>query len=157
VRISELAEELGVPTSTLRYYERIGLAPSPPRTASGYRDYDDETAARLRFVTRAKRIGLSLEQIAEVLPVWDGIHCTPTHEQISGLVEDKRAEILARIDELHRLVEQLDEVRKLLETEPPPTACVPDLSCCVPTPPTRFTALTGMPTRLPSTPKKTST
>jgi DNA-binding transcriptional MerR regulator len=69
VRISELADRIGVAPSTVRYYERIGLIPDPPRTPAGYRAYDDGDATRLLFVIRARRIGLTLEQIAEVLPV----------------------------------------------------------------------------------------
>ena len=57
MRISELAERVGVPTSTVRYYERVGLVASPARTASGYRDYDDDAASRLLFVTRAPTSG----------------------------------------------------------------------------------------------------
>lgn len=133
MRISEVADQLGVTPSTVRYYERIGLVPSPPRTAAGYRAYDDEAAARLLFVTRAKRIGLTLEQIAEVLPIWDGVNCAVTHEEITRLVEAKRADVLARVQELERFAAQLDDIRVALEDAPPPAACRPDLSCCVPT------------------------
>ena len=48
MRISQLADSAGVPTSTVRYYERVGLMVAPARTASGYRDYADDAAARLR-------------------------------------------------------------------------------------------------------------
>jgi DNA-binding transcriptional MerR regulator len=132
MRISELAEQAGVPTSTVRYYERIGLVPPPARTASGYRSYDENAAARLLFVTRAKRLGLSLEQIAELLPVWNGINCGATHEQITQLVEAKREEVIDRIRELQEFADQLDGVRDALLESPPPTACLPDLSCCMP-------------------------
>jgi DNA-binding transcriptional MerR regulator len=148
MRISEVAEQLGVAPSTVRYYERIGLVPSPPRTASGYRTYDDEAAARLLFVTRAKRIGLTLEQIAEVLPIWDGVNCAATHEQITRLIELKKAEVQERIGELQRFAEQLDEVRVALDEAPPPAACLPDLSCCVPDAGVAaVTPIVGMPTR----------
>lgn len=132
MQISEVADRLGVAPSTVRYYERIGLVPSPPRTPSGYRSYDDEATARLLFVTRAKRVGLTLEQIAEVLPIWDGVHCAATHEQIAGLVEAKHAEVLERMRELQRFADQLEEARMALEETPPPAACLPDLSCCIP-------------------------
>src|SRR5262245_49319823 len=132
MKISELAEQAGVPPSTVRYYERIGLMPSPPRTDSGYRDYDDEAAARLTFVARANRIGLTLDQIAEVLPIWDGVNCAATHEEITRLVDAKRAEVVERMQELQRFADQLDDVRIALEESPPPAACLPDLSCCVP-------------------------
>lgn len=133
VRISELAHRVGVPTSTVRYYERIGLVPTPRRTTSGYRDYDDASVARLEFVHRARSLGLTCEQVAEVLPIWDGINCAATHEKVSELVEVKRAEIRDRIGELERFAEQLDAVRDTLQESPPPESCLPDLSCCMPT------------------------
>lgn len=148
MRISEIADRLDVAPSTVRYYERIGLIPSPPRTSSGYRNYDDEAAARLLFVTRAKRIGLTLEQIAEVLPIWDGVNCAATHDEIVLLIDTKRIEVLERMRELQRFAEQLDEVRIALEENPPPTACLPDLSCCVPeTGEASVIPIAGMPTR----------
>lgn len=132
MRISELAQQAGVAPSTLRYYERIGLMPSPVRTSSGYRTYDDAAAARLLFVTRAKRMGLTLEQITELVGVWDGVNCGAAHERITQMVDSKRAEIADRIRDLEQFAEQLDEVRATLDTSPPPATCLPDLSCCVP-------------------------
>ena len=81
MRISELAEVAGVPTSTVRFYERIGLLGEPARTASGYRDYGEADAARLVFVSRARRMGLGCDQIADLLPVWDGANCAAAHER----------------------------------------------------------------------------
>ena len=52
MKISELADQAGVTTSAIRYYERIGLLPSPIRTDSGYRSYDNGATARLVFVTQ---------------------------------------------------------------------------------------------------------
>jgi DNA-binding transcriptional MerR regulator len=132
VRISELADQVGVPASTVRYYERIGLVASPARTAAGYRDYDDGDAARLLFVTRARRMGLSCDDIAEVLPIWDGTNCGAAHERVTRLVQTKRAEVGERIEELERFARQLDDVREALEASPPPDACRTDLSCCAP-------------------------
>jgi DNA-binding transcriptional MerR regulator len=132
MRISELAEQAGIAPSTLRYYERIGLMPTPARTPSGYRTYDDAAAARLLFVTRAKRLGLGLEQIGELLDAWTSMNCSATHRQVSELVELKRAELRERIDELQHFADRLDEVGALLRESPPPLACLPDLSCCVP-------------------------
>src|SRR5688500_5606149 len=51
VRISQLADEVGVPVSTVRYYERIGLMAEPGRTVSGYREYDVDSATQLLFIT----------------------------------------------------------------------------------------------------------
>jgi DNA-binding transcriptional MerR regulator len=132
MRISELAERVAVPTSTVRFYERAGLLAEPARTPSGYRDYDEGAASRLLFVTRARRMGLSCEQITELLPIWDGTDCAAAHDAITDLVDAKRAEIAEHITELQRFADQLDEVRLLLDSSAPPPACRTDLSCCLP-------------------------
>ena len=132
MRISELAESVGVPTSTVRYYERVGLMALPARTASGYRDYDEDAAARLLFITRARRMGLSCEQITALIPVWAGTNCGAAHDRVGLLVEEKQAEIAERIAELEQFAAQLDAVRATLEAESPPRACRADLTCCVP-------------------------
>ena len=108
VRISELAESVGVPSSTVRYYERVGLLAAPARTASGYRDYDDDAAARLLFITRSRRMGLSCEQITALLPVWAGMNCGAAQERVDQLVVEKQAEIADRIAELQQFAAQLD-------------------------------------------------
>ena len=132
MRISELAESAGVPTSTVRYYERVGLLARPDRTASGYRDYGEDAAARLLFVSRARRMGLSCEQVTSWVAVWAGTNCGATQERVTRLIEDKQAEIARRVTELQQFSAQLDGVRARLEAEPPPSACLADLSCCVP-------------------------
>ena len=82
MRISELAESVGVPTSTVRYYERVGLLALPARTSSGYRDYGEDAAARLLFIARARRMGLSCEQITSLIPVWAGTNCAAAHDRV---------------------------------------------------------------------------
>jgi DNA-binding transcriptional MerR regulator len=135
VRISELAASAGVPTSTVRYYERVGLLTLPARTSSGYRDYGDDAAARLLFITRARRMGLSCEQVTDLIPVWDGVNCGAAQERVGRLISEKQAEIAERIAELEELAAQLDTVRDALEAEPVEQACRADLTCCVPVSP----------------------
>lgn len=132
MRISELAESVGVPTSTVRYYERVGLMALPARTSSGYRDYGDDAAARLLFISRARRMGLSCEQITSLIPVWAGTNCGAAHDRVVRLIEEKRAEIAERIIELEQFDAQLVAVRAQLASESPPSACRADLTCCVP-------------------------
>ena len=132
MRISELAGSAGVPTSTVRYYERVGLMPLPQRTASGYRDYGDEAAARLLFITRGRHMGLSCDQITSLIPIWAGTNCSAAHERVGQLIDEKQAEIVDRIAELEQFSAQLDTVRTALEAESPPQACRSDLTCCVP-------------------------
>ena len=67
MRIGELAERVGVNPKTVRYYEGIGLLPRPERLPSGYREYSDDDVDRLAFIKRARRLGLSLTEISEVL------------------------------------------------------------------------------------------
>ena len=138
---------MGVPTSTVRYYERIGLLGEPARTASGYRDYDEASATRLLFVSRARRLGLSCEQIAELLPVWGGVNCVSAHDKVIRLIDDKQAEVASRIAELTAFAAQLDNVRATLETSPPPPACRTDLMCCVPSGPAELVPVELVPRR----------
>ena len=147
MRISELADRVGVPTSTVRYYERVGLMSVPARTSSGYRDYADDAAARLRFITRARRMGLSCEQITALLPVWAGTNCGAAHEQVGRLVDQKQAEIAERIAELEQFSGQLDTVRASLAAEAPLAQCRSDLTCCVPESPGRPVAIELAPRR----------
>lgn len=132
MRISELAERVGVPTSTVRYYERIGLLGAPERTASGYRDFDDEAATRLLFVHRARRMGLSCDQVTALLPVWDGADCAAAQERVGRLIDDKITEANTRIEELQEFVVELERVRDLVDEAPAPAICRTDLTCCVP-------------------------
>lgn len=132
MRISELADTVGVPSSTVRYYERVGLMALPVRSASGYRNYGDDAATRLLFITRARRLGLSCEQISSLLPLWAGTNCAAAHERVGRLVEEKQAEIAERIAELRQFSAQLKDIRSSLDAEMPPPACRADLTCCVP-------------------------
>ncbi len=65
--IGRLADEAGVSIDTVRFYERRGLLPEPERTPSGYRSYSDEDIWRLRFILRAKELGFTLREVAELL------------------------------------------------------------------------------------------
>lgn len=68
---AELARRTGCNLETVRYYEKVGLLPEPPRTASGYRSYDTIHERRLRFVLRARELGFSLDEIRELLRLVD--------------------------------------------------------------------------------------
>jgi DNA-binding transcriptional MerR regulator len=67
MRIGELAERAGVNPKTIRYYESVGVLPEPARTDAGYRTYDPEDVDRLAFVRRAQQLGLTLDEIREIL------------------------------------------------------------------------------------------
>lgn len=70
LQIGTLAADLGLNPKTIRYYEAIGLLPEPRRTDAGYRLYDAATRDQLRFIVKAKQVGLSLAEIGEILALW---------------------------------------------------------------------------------------
>ena len=64
---SQLVHKAGVNVETLRYYERRGLLPEPPRRDSGYRQYSQDDVARIQFIKRAKELGFTLQEVQELL------------------------------------------------------------------------------------------
>jgi DNA-binding transcriptional MerR regulator len=103
--ISAQASTLGLSADTLRYYERLGLLPPPRRTASGYRLYDEDTTERLNFICGAKRMGLRLADIKELLDIRDRGQCPCGHTK--NLVKRRLAEVEAEIDQLSAVRGQL--------------------------------------------------
>jgi MerR family transcriptional regulator, copper efflux regulator len=130
-RIAEVATLAGVSSATLRYYEQIGLLPAPSRTSSGYRMYDDSAVDRLAFISRAKQLGCSLEEIADLTLAWDGGECGPIQDHLRGLVASKLEEATAEILSLGTLRDELRAATEALERHRPVGAC--DDSCgCLP-------------------------
>lgn len=118
MRIGELAGELGLNPRTIRYYEAIGLLPEPPRTGGGYRAYNQDDLDRLRFIRAAQRLGLTLDEIREVLAFAE------RGEPPCGFVRDRLrrevAAIDARIAELLALRGELASLQAKAERLPPP-------------------------------------
>jgi len=107
--IGALARAVGVNVETVRYYQRIGLLPRPPRARGSIRRYPPETLRRLRFIKRAQSLGFSLEEVAALLQLADGEHCAETRvlgEKKLGLVQRKIEELAAIRAALERLVER---------------------------------------------------
>lgn len=69
--IGTVATALGIKPRTLRYYEALGLLPSPSRTKAGYRVYDNRTGFRIRFIRKAKSLGLTLKEIQAILEIYN--------------------------------------------------------------------------------------
>ena len=130
-RIAEVASLAGVSAATLRYYEQIGLLPAPSRTSSGYRMYDDSAVDRLAFISRAKQLGCSLEEIADLTLAWDCGECGPIQDRLRALVALKLEEATAEISSLGMLRNELRAAADALERHRPIGAC--DDSCgCLP-------------------------
>lgn len=86
--ISQLARRSGVPASTLRYYEKVGVLPRATRSDSGYRLYGEDALARLAFVQRAKALGIELDDLADLVRLWDGDECAPVQARLRAMVHD---------------------------------------------------------------------
>jgi len=99
--IGELAQQVGVVTKTIRFYEESGVLPQPRRLPNGYRVYDDDDVSRLRFVRGARSLDLALDDISEVLDFRDRGEAPCRY--VVGLLREKIVEVDARIDELKRL------------------------------------------------------
>ena len=98
-RIGEVAAMSGVSVAAVRYYERVGLLPHPPRTDSGRRRFTAAAMERIRFVKQAQRNGLALSDIRELVGV-QASRSTDRCRQVQHLLERKIAEIDKRRAEL---------------------------------------------------------
>lgn len=101
----ELAKQCQVNPETIRYYEREGLLPRPPRSPSGYRSFSADDLRRVRFIRQAQELGFSLREIRELLEL-----------QVSSdsTCADVRARTAAKIAEVNRKLQKLQAIRKAL-------------------------------------------
>lgn len=107
--IGKLATAAGVGVETIRFYERQGLLPAPPRKRSGYRQYPTDAVARVLFIRRAKDLGFTLREISELLDlrVAPGANCTNIRKRAMSKLDDidaKMAELVRMQRALQRLV-----------------------------------------------------
>ncbi len=98
---AELAKRTSCNLETIRYYEKIGLMPDPPRGASGYRLYDERHASRLRFILRARELGFSVEEVRGLLQLVDGGH--QTCAEVKARTEQHLVDVRAKIADLRRV------------------------------------------------------
>jgi Hg(II)-responsive transcriptional regulator len=99
--ISKAAEQAGVNVQTLRFYERRGLLPKPPRRSSGYREFPDDAVRVVRFIKRAQELGFSLDEVEELLRLRR--HSGRNRERIRAVAEEKIHHIEEKIGELERM------------------------------------------------------
>lgn len=120
-RIGELAAAAGVNPRTIRFYERVGLLPEPRRTAAGYRVYDVADAERLSFILKAKAMGLSLDEIRDILGVRDGGSAPCSH--VRALIRQKIDQVQARIASLQQMERELRALHEEAERSELPEGC----------------------------------
>lgn len=106
--IGELADTVGLPSQTIRFYERRGLLPEPVRGANGYRNYDESTLTRLNFIHTAQAAGLTLAEIGSIIDLRAHGNVPCTH--VASLIEGKLAGVRTRIRSLAVLETELEEV-----------------------------------------------
>lgn len=111
--IGRLAKEARVNLETVRYYERQGLLPRPPRSASGYRLFPVEAARRLRFIRRAQELGFSLGEIRELLSL--RVSRTAKNADVRKRTEAKIADIEAKIKSLDSMKKTLRKLTNACE------------------------------------------
>jgi MerR family transcriptional regulator, copper efflux regulator len=136
--ISEAAARTGFTASALRFYESAGLV-TPARTAAGYRTYDDHSIDRLRFIARAKHLGLSLGEITELVQLWDGDRCAPVAGRLHALIGEKIRESETRVAELIAFIADLERFRTSLAAREPTVGPCDDACACVGSPRTSTT------------------
>ena len=104
--IGELSGRTGVNIETVRYYEKIGLVPSPARTEGGHRAYEDAHVARLTFVRRARELGFTLDEVRSLLKLVDGEH--------SRRCADVRAVTVEHLDDVRQKIRDLKRLERTL-------------------------------------------
>jgi DNA-binding transcriptional MerR regulator len=114
--IGQLAKASGVAARTIRYYEQIGVLPAPRRTAAGYRQYDQGGVQRLRFVRRARSLGLSLRDVRALIATLDAGPRPALRPRLRALVRRQLAAVRHQSAELRLLQRQLEQVLHRLLT-----------------------------------------
>ena len=121
MKTGELAEQAGVNVETLRFYERKGLLPKPPRRSSGYREYPPESVQRLRFIKRAQELGFSLAEIKGLLNL--RVTRSKTCAQVRKQAEEKVADVQRKIADLRAIEQALSTLIKKCSRSGPDSGC----------------------------------
>lgn len=117
VRISEVATRAGIPATTLRYYESVGLVEAP-RGMNGYRDYDDSVLERLAFIEAAKQLNMSLPEIADLLTVLESANCTGVREVLHPQLRQRLHEVDKSLANLRLLRNRLAAATRRVDACP---------------------------------------
>ena len=105
ISTGELAKQSRVNLQTIRYYERSGLLPKPPRSGSGYRRFSPDSVRRVRFIKRAQELGFSLKEIKELLAL--RIAPGSTRADVRKRAEAKIADIEGKVQHLRDMKKAL--------------------------------------------------
>lgn len=126
--ISVASERTGFAPSALRFYEQAGLL-RPDRTTAGYRSYSEADIEVLTFIKRAKRFGLSLDAITDLLALLEDGQCAPVQGRLRELVESQIVDAQTRIGELVAFTAELQRVAATLGVHTPDGPCDDACGC----------------------------
>lgn len=130
-RIGEAATLSGLPATTIRYYEDEGLIPPADRTTAGHRVYDDRDVARLRFVHRARTLGMPVDDLADLVRTWEADRCGEVADHLADMVDERLDETQHHISELVTLAGELQRARTRLQQPAHDGPCVDGECICL--------------------------
>ncbi len=108
MNIGQAATASAVSAKMIRHYEALGLLPKVPRTAAGYRQYDDASVHTLRFIRRARDLGFSIKEIAALLGLWRNRRRASA--DVKRIANDHVADLQRRIDEMQSMQRTLKQL-----------------------------------------------
>ena len=130
MRIQEAAKRSGLSPHTIRFYEREGVLPAPPRAESGYRDYTEQHVAILRLAHGLKEISLPLVQMRTALEVAHDGSCGDLRSTLIADLEEASQGTKQRITELERIGDHIDGLLAALREMSPSEDRVPGMTPC---------------------------
>jgi MerR family transcriptional regulator, copper efflux regulator len=119
--VGTLAKQAGVKIDTIRYYERRGLLPKPPRTNSGYRTFTHASVERLSFIRQAQALGFTLTEVKQLLALRlsPGMTCTDVRKRAQA----RMADIEEKINSLHAMKRALQQLVSACTADGPASEC----------------------------------
>ena len=119
--IGKLANATGVGVETIRFYEREGLLPKPPRRPSGYRQYPPDAVARVMFIRRAKDLGFTLKEITELLEL--RVDPDKSCADVRALAKAKIVDVEEKMNDLVRIKAALEKLARAGRGKGPTSEC----------------------------------
>jgi MerR family mercuric resistance operon transcriptional regulator len=120
--VGNVAKRAEVKIDTIRFYERQGLLPKPPRTPAGYRTFDETTVQRLRFIRNAQALGFTLKEIKQLFSL--RITVDSTCSDIRDYAESKVADIERKIESLQAMKRALQDLVSACTVNGPVSECL---------------------------------
>lgn len=125
MKVSEVAAQVGIAPTAVRFYERRGILPRATRRSNGYRDYTEADLGRLRLVVGLRSLGLELDDAARMAEHCMVGECDVMHRDLGPLVADQRAAVARAQVQLADLDRQLAALEtRLAAGAPDPSACM---------------------------------